>query len=531
MGRNSTTQASFATGKGLSFRVMLLLLAGILAMMFFKVFVPGLTLFSNDGPLDRLMAESHRLPARFTGCWGDLNSIGCREASALTDFSFALQWLLGPVTFSKLYTPLALLGLGVGAWLFFRQSGLAPAACLLGGLGAALNSSFFSLACWGVAGEVFSVGLTFVALAALAGSSAKFPGWVCILWAGLAVGLAVAEGADVGALFSVVLALFAVYQAWAAEGPRTKRIAGGVARVALIAVCAGLVAAQAISELVITNIEGVTGAKQDMRTREERWDWATWWSLPKREVLSLAVPGLFGYRMDTSGGGSYWGSIGRNRAWDGYVAGGNQPAPSGFARYTGGGFYTGVIVLLVAAYAGAQALRRQTSVFNLAERRLLWFWLGLSLVSLLLAFGRYAPFYRWFYGLPYASTIRNPIKFLHVMSLSLVVLFAYGLDGLWRKYMTPAKGVPAPRSVAWHLWWQRADRFEKAWVWSLVPAPRRDVAGLDNLFLAPGITDWLLALGSNRRRTRTPRGALQCAPGRLVCAFLCVGISGNPPDF
>ena len=51
------------------------------------------------------------------------------------------------------------------------------------------------------------------------------------------------------------------------------------------------------------------------------------------------------------------------------------------------------------------------------------------LVSALLAFGRFAPFYKFFYALPYASMIRIPVKFMHLFSWILVILFAYGMHG------------------------------------------------------------------------------------------------------
>ena len=35
-------------------------------------------------------------------------------------------------------------------------------------------------------------------------------------------------------------------------------------------------------------------------------------------------------------------------------------------------------------------------------------------MSVLLAFGRHAPFYQFFYELPYASAIRNPQKFMEI---------------------------------------------------------------------------------------------------------------------
>ncbi len=76
--------------------------------------------------------------------------------------------------------------------------------------------------------------------------------------------------------------------------------------------------------------------------------------------------------MDTPHGGNYWGAVGRDPAWDRYLENGKQgPAPAGLLRYTGGGYYAGVLVVLVALWAAFQSLRRQKSVFNLPRRKLL----------------------------------------------------------------------------------------------------------------------------------------------------------------
>ena len=446
------------------FLLMLLLLAAILGLLLHGDFLPENTLVSNDGPLGRLMSECHRLPERFTGCWEDLYSVGLRNWGASPSISFGLQFLLGPVAFSKLYVPLALLILGCGAWCFFRQSGLSPPACILGGLAAALHSGFFSTACWGVASYPITVGMIFFALAALANPSARRP-WLRVVLGGLAVGMAVTEGADVGAIFSLYVAAIVIYQAWMADGPRGKNLGAGVARVALLAICAALLAAQAISGLVATDVEGVAGTQQGEQTKEERWDWATQWSLPKREVLSLVVPGLFGYLDLTPNGGNYWGAVGRHPSWDRYVQNGSQgPPPTGFKRFSGGGSYAGVLMVLLAFWAAAQSLRRKDSAFNRLQRQSLWFWLGIGLISLPMAFGRFAPFYRLIYALPYFSTIRNPVKFLGVFSVSLVVLFAYGVDGLWRGRMQAVGKNAAQRWAGFKSWWAKASRFDKYWL-------------------------------------------------------------------
>jgi hypothetical protein len=456
-------------------------------LLFGKGLLPDHTLFSNDGPLGRLMSQCHHLPDRFFGCWQDLDGIGYSEGSASPSISFGLQWLLGPLWFSRLYTPLSLVVLGAGAWLFFRKSGLGPAACFIGAVAAMLNSTFFSTACWGLGAHTLATAMSFFALAALVDASPRGR-WVRVILAGLAVGMAVMEGADVGALMSLYVAAFIVWQAITTEGSRSMRICIGTARVVLVAICAALLAARGISELVATNITGVAGVQQDAATRAERWDWATQWSLPKKEALGIVIPGLFGYRMDAQNGGRYWGEIGRSRDWRDFLANGSQGnPPTSFLRYSGNGFYAGVPVVLLALWGGVESLRRKSSTFSIPQQKCLWFWLGTGIASLLLALGRFAPFYHFVYALPYFSTIRNPTKFLNLFSFALVIVFGYGVDGIVRRYFRSAPGTSSTtRWPGFGGWWTKAGLNEKHWVQASA------------VVLAASLVGWLAYSGSSR---------------------------------
>jgi hypothetical protein len=253
----------------------------------------------------------------------------------------------------------------------------------------------------------------------------------------------------------------------------------------VIAGFAGFIAFQSIISLVGTSVQGVAGTAQDTETKAQHWDWATQWSLPKKETLGLVIPGLFGYKMDTPKdmtpqfqksyeGGVYWGGIGRSPEIDRFLdAGGQGTQPPGFMRFSGGGNYCGVLVALLAVWAVVQSLRREKSPFSLAQKKFIWFWAAIAAVSLPLAWGRFAPgsessngflFYALLYKLPYFSTIRNPCKFLIFFSWGMVILFAYGLQGLSQKLEA---GAPAAAGVATQLkvFWSRATQFDRRWVY------------------------------------------------------------------
>ena len=337
---------------------------------------------------------------------------------------------------------------------------------MIGGVAATLNSDFFSTSCWGIVTQPVCIAADFLALAALAGMTGQSGArsWIRVVLAGLAVGAGVMHGADVGALFSLFVAAYVLYQALFLEDGKpglARKFGWGVARVAIVAVFAAFIATHTLSTLVGTQIQGIAGMAQDEATRKQRWDFATEWSLPKVEVLQVVVPGLFGYRNnwhmyddDQPTDDQYWGLIGETP----------PPPPPNLWRLSGTGLYAGVFVLLVAFWAILQSFRRRGSPFTTMQRRAIWFWTFVLVATTLLAFGSYAPFYQFFYALPYAPTIRNPTKFMHIFSWALVIVFAYGAHGLvttcMQNPLTGADGVLAPLKNGW----AKAAAFDRRWL-------------------------------------------------------------------
>jgi hypothetical protein len=81
-------------------------------------------------------------------------------------------------------------------------------------------------------------------------------------------------------------------------------------------------------------------------------------------------------------------------------------------------------------------------------------------VAVVLAWGKYTPLYRLtVYQLPYFSSIRNPMKFMHVAHLALMILFGYGLLGFGRQYMEGAKALAGAA---------KAQVFDRRWRWVLI---------------------------------------------------------------
>lgn len=459
------TPNSRSSNQRREFVIFLACLLVVFAALFYRSLLPGMILFDNDAPLGLTASESFKVPNAITGWWIDSNWLGLNGGSLPPDVSTLALWFGGPVLYAKFWQPVSLIILGVCVWYFCRTQKFSPLACGLAGLAASLHSDYFSTTCWGQVSRPLALGAAFVAMGLVQGGGG-WRRWGRVVLAGFLVGFGIMEGFDVAALFSVVVGIYVVYQAWAAEeGTPGKKMGLGVLRLVLVAGFAAFLAAQALSALIGANISGVAGTKQDEETKQAQWTFATQWSLPKVETLGEFIPGLFGYRMDTPDGGQYWGLTGSDPAWDRYFESGMQgPPPRATIRYSGSGIYGGTLVALVALWALLQSLRGKNSVFSEVQRKFIWFWFALACVCVLLAWGRFAPFYQFFYMLPYASTIRNPAKFMYIAEWAGLVLFAYGAHGLSQRLVNSPVGAVRGLADQWKYWRANSTPFEKRWV-------------------------------------------------------------------
>ena len=426
-----------------------------------------MVLFSNDSPLGQLVAAHDHMPDGFTGYWQDLNSVDTSAGSVspnITEIIMSVwetlfQGLMGPLGFINTYTPLALFIMGLGAWAFFRKLKLSPLAATLGALAVMLNTQLFSGACWGVASDQIALGFNFLALALVCANDDE-PGpvifWTRYALAGLCVGVNVMEAADVGALCSMFVALYILFKSLVDDNASVGiKIGRAIPRIAVVAVLAGFIACQTVYSLIGTQLQG-TSLSQSNKDSLQQWDYATQWSLPKQETLGLFVPGVFGYRMDTPlntvpflqqlyDGGMYWGGMGRDPANDRYFASGGKDSPPdpGYMRFGYAGYYCGILVALLALWAIAQSFRKEKSPFTDVQKKFIWFWSVVILLSLLLAWGRFAPaFYGFLYNyVPHFSQMRNPAKFMFFIEWGLTVLFAYGVYGLQQHHLSDPPAI------------------------------------------------------------------------------------------
>ena len=459
---------------------MVVVLAGVLGVLFYNSFDWDMALHSNDGPLGAQMNKSNAPAGQFPGHLEQSLLAGHvrRELFSQHDRRPPVHGAARPI--STWAPPSPCSSWGASAWLFFRTLGFGAMASVLGGVAMALNGNIFSHACWGLISRSLSLAPIFLAMAALVSASKGRAALKTIL-AGLAVGLSVTEGGDNGALFSIYVAAFAFYLKFIQDGPAPARIARGAGTVLVVAVAAGVLAAQSLSifgSLALKN----KGVVQEMQSKAEKWDWATQWSICKAETLRTFIPGVFGYRLDTPGGGNYWGRVGQTPGW---AENHNDPEwqrthPGSISRHSGAGEFTGVLVILVALWALAHSSSKLYGIYSaggaaddpfLGGR-------GGPLADALLGAG----LRRSTSSCTPSLTSRpsaNPMKFMHEFHMGMVILFAYGLQGLSRLYLDTAKARAGAAYAGAGAWLSRARDFEKRWVYGAGAAlgPWRSLAG------------------------------------------------------
>ncbi len=545
-----------------SFLLLLLLLGGALAVLCRQGFRAYEVFWSNDLPLGAVAESSARLPGSFFGYWADFYWLGGANVAFPPNLSNILLAILTPQVHLKFYAPLSMLFLGFGAWFFFRQLRFGRMACVIGGLGAGLNMHFFSNACWGLGTWNVCCGMIFIALGILVSPHIERL-WIKGVLAGLSTGMAVMEGFDVGAIMSLYVAAFVVFLFLSTELNAVKAAANTVCVGALLVVCALLIALSTISTLIGTQLTGTAQASQNAKGSEGDWQFMTQWSIPKLETLRVIIPGLFGYRMDMyttspDPSGYYWGRVAEDPRLDNLessdplvrsnavvalhlpdqiqaIMAGNDKATQENVvdaivnhfqmqrRHTGNGEYAGVLVCLLAIFGLVNAARGATSPYSADERRAVWFWGAAALFSLVAAWGRFSYLYALIYHLPLIGNFRNPMKYMHPLNVSLIILSGYGLEALSRQYLatTTDRSASFFRQIA--TWWKWVSAFEKWWAAGCAIVLAGAVAGYFMLSSSkPNLVHYLLHHGFDA--TTSPQIANFCV-GQVARFILYFAVS------
>ncbi len=332
--------------------------------------------------------------------------------------------------FFTVYYPLCgALAVATAYWLL-RELKLGAAAALVGGLIYGWQGPLLSNIYSGHFGPMMLLVLMPLAFGA-ALRAIRDRSWWAASGCGVILGMNICLQPDQGMLVSLLVG--ALYLAAIGRRFRSARREslwlGGRLLVAIaLAVLVALPTLQTMLQTQITGVKQV--ASDDPRAH---WNWATQWSLPFAETLDYLVPGFFGWRSGNADG-PYWGKIGQQADW--------ETDRQGLRNFSisANSFGTGALVL---ALTGAGMLWRRNRAasrppttaapegfLDVEGRFFGWFFAAALVICYLLALGRHAPFYWFFYKLPYMGTWRNPLKFMVPGGLCLAVLAAYGTHAM-----------------------------------------------------------------------------------------------------
>ena len=161
---------------------------------------------------------------------------------------------------------------------------------------------------------------------------------------------------------------------------------------------------------------------------EARWIFDTNWSLPPEDILEFVAPGVRGDSSDSrvSPARPYWGRLGRP-VDTAFVPGRTMPNYRQHCVYLGA---LAVALALLGCFAWGCGSKYADVPF----------WTVAAAVLVLCSLGRFTPFYRLVYQLPFMDYLRAPVKFHHLVEFAVAILAGYGLEAL-------REAAPAFRAV------------------------------------------------------------------------------------
>ena len=193
------------------------------------------------------------------------------------------------------------------------------------------------------------------------------------------------------------------------------------------------------------------------------------WAYPTRQVLTFLLPDFFGNPAHHG----YWDLV--SRQWVDV-----DRIFWGIKNYVEAGSYVGILPLLLALVAVVPVKRRLGGTRPSEDRRHVWIFAALAVVSLLFVFG--TPLYALlYYGLPGIKQLHSPFRWVFPYTLSIAVLAGFGarrLMALRRDY-----GVDKDRTSL-------HPEVYRPWIslltWGALGGGLLLLAGLLLVFLAPG---------------------------------------------
>ncbi len=393
-------------------------------VVFWEPVFSGYSHFSPDGAPIYAVDHHQRVSELFTGMWTE-DVLGIGQGGRPFHPSRVLEMLLPPLAYHIAVYMLDTLLLFLAGAYFLAGRGLRGLTVWIPSLALAFSGYLFTLISAGHKG-MFDMTPYAVFMFGCLDRAIERRSLYHFALAGLCAGFGLAGQPDVMLLYGLLAVAYGVFKlvvTWPAErrGAWALQLVGGV-----------LLAGVVFGGVAVAQFGWAFGSRLPQRQEltqqspEQKFEFATNWSMPPEEVLEFVAPAVYGFETQEPSG-PYWGRVGRTKGWEQHHQG-----LLNLRQHT---VYLGVLQLAFAAWAVAAAFRRRAGQGSAApawesagRRSEVRFWLVAALVALVLALGRYTPVYKLFYMLPMAGNIRAPIKFLHLVEVAVAWLFAFGLE-------------------------------------------------------------------------------------------------------
>jgi len=411
----------------------------VVLVTFHSVLLPPRAVVANDSPLASIARTQRWYEEGRRILWLNDGYLGRKGGRISLGLMYPLQRLVKTEYYNTALFASTTLLAGIGMYGLCVTLGLSALAGFAGASALMLSGDFITCVYSGHGGKFVMWALLLWSMWLLTYGVTR-RNVVALVWSGVCGGIGVSGQLDVGFIVALFMLAWLVFLIWHTRDRRQWAKLG--AGLGLAAGAGAVYAVLTIVSLLGLAAQGTSGISEEQRGPAEQWNWATQWSLPKAETLTLLAPGFYGWGHVPDS--PYWGRIGQDARW--------PTEHVGFARFSINTQGLGVVVIALAVLAVCAALAargeegkhgkekraEQEAESNVPMRSVVLFWAVAAVVALVFAWGRYfdtAPngarglgAYRLFYMLPKMEAMRNPLKFLYPLMLGVAVLAAYGME-------------------------------------------------------------------------------------------------------
>ena len=288
----------------------------------------------------------------------------------------------------------------------------------------------------------------------------KWRNWALL---GAVLAWAAARQSDMWLLFTVLTFLYGLWtivrenlvRRW--NRAKILRLLAGVG-VTVVCMCAvglpqfsrALTADLAGREAQIAATSGKGEGETVDKSADERWRFCTSWSLPPEDTAEFVCAEIHGGSNDprVSPTNPYKGRLGQQIVVPPNAAGQKHPVTGEplkagetiWSPYRQHSLYFGLLTVIFAILGVVGwclfALRKPRVTSH--EPRTTFsdvpFWVVMGVLMYLCALGCFTPFYKLVYALPFGSTLRAPVKFVHLLEFCVAVLAGFGFDAVQRGF-------------------------------------------------------------------------------------------------